>query len=676
MEELLSAIFRGMSFGCVYALLAVGLVLTYKTSGVFNLAFGAQAFASAAIYYEIRVHHEWPILVALVVSVFVAAPLLGVALDRLLFRHLRTAPPMARLVTTLGLLVAIPETVKLIFDQGSPHGSAVGIVPDGLTVYRPFGDVFLSRDDLATIVATMAVAIALTVVFRATPVGLRMRAVVESPRMTELAGVNADRVSTVSWMLSSFLAGLAGVLLAPIFSQVVDHFYTTLVIAAIFAAVLGSLQSIPIAFVGGLLLGVLQQTLAIYLPTNSVLATNLRPSLPFVALFLVLAFSPALRHRREASDPLAAVDPPPKGLAAAERSDVLTAGTRLAAVLFLGGVGYYVFFVGNPKYVNLATSAAIYAVIFLSITVITGMAGQVSLCQATFAGIGAFATAQLATELGMSVLVAMLFGAALTAAIGALLAIPALRLGGIFLSLLTLGFALFFDNVMIKFPWVTGGNAVVPTRTPRPLIGPIDFASDKSFLVLACVILAVVAVVVILVREGTTGRYLDALRGSEVAASSIGINATRARITAFALAAGIAGLGGGLLAMKNEAANYQASFLAPFGMFWVVIVVSLGPRTVEGAIQAGIGFIFFPELVLKQWIPWIVNNVQPWYEMDTLPLGLQFVFFGLGAITYARHPEGVLEHSKRRSLARVQRRIDRTRAGRRPADATTAGESA
>lgn len=672
MEELLNAVFRGLSFGCVYALLAVGLVLTYKTSGVFNLAFGAQAFASAAVYYELRVHHEWPIVVAFVLAVVVVAPLLGLVLDRLLFRHLRTAPPMARLVTTLGLLVAIPEIVKLGFDQGSPHGSAVGIVPDGLTVYRPFGDVFLNRDDLATIAVTVVVAVALTILFRATPIGLRMRAVVESPRMTELAGVNSERVSAGSWMLSSFLAGLAGVLLAPIFAQVVDQFYTTLVIAAIAAAVLGSLQSIPIAFAGGLALGVLQQALAIYLPTNSVLATNLRPSLPFVALFLVLVLSPRLRRRREATDPLASVDPPPKGLAASERSPTLTNATRAAAVVFLAVVFYYLFFHANARWVNLATSAVVYSVIFLSITVITGMAGEVSLSQSTFAAIGAFATAQLASELGMSVLVGVVLAACISALVGALLAIPALRLGGIFLSLLTLGFALFFDNVMTKFPWVTGGDAVVPTRTPRPVIGPIDFVNDKSFLVLVCVVLAIVGVLVILVREGTTGRYLDAVRGSEVAAASVGINPTRAKITAFALAAGIAGLGGGLLAMADEAAN-KASLVAQFGLFWVVIVVSLGPRTVEGAIQAGIGFIFFPEVVLKLWIPWIVNHVQPWYDMAELPTGLTFIFFGLGAIAYARHPEGVLEHNKRASLARVQRRIDARRARRVADPISTAG---
>jgi ABC-type branched-subunit amino acid transport system permease subunit len=447
-------------------------------------------------------------------------------------------------------------------------------------------------------------------------------------------------------------------LLAPVFAGQIDYSaYTTLVIAAISASVLGSLSSIPLAFAGGLLLGVAQQLLAKYLPTNSILASGLRPALPFVALFLVLILSPALWRRRPVTDPLAGVDPPPPAPAALDRSDALTKGTRIAAVLFFSLIGYYLFFHANLHWVDLAIRAGILSVIFLSITVITGFAGQVSLCQATFAAIGACATGQLATKQGMSVLVAMVLGAAIAAAVGALIAIPALRLGGIFLSLATLAFAYFFQNVLLQIAWVSGG--ITPITAPRPLIGPIDFASDKSFLILTVVMLVLVSVAVIWMRGGTTGRYLDAMRGSEVAAQSIGINLNRARIVAFAVSAAIAGLGGGLMASYEGAANIAANFVPEFGLVWIVLVVTLGARTVEGAINAAIGFIFFAAVVLPTWIPWVVNSVQPWYHMSALPIALQTILFGLGALTYAKHPEGILEFQKRRSLARVQRIIDR-----------------
>jgi branched-subunit amino acid ABC-type transport system permease component len=662
-DEILTAVLQGLPVGGIYALLAVGLVLTYKTAGVFNLAFGAQAFVSGAVFYETRTRHDLPIPVALLIALGVAA-LLGFVLDRALFRHMRTAPPIARLVTTLGLLVAIPEIVKLVFDPSTTY-QPQGIVPDGATPYNPFGGVFVSRDEIATTIVTIAVVVGLMIMFRVSPLGLRMRAVVESSRMTELAGVNADRVSLMAWVLSSMLAGLAGVLISPSLPQITETRYIPLVVAAISAAVLAALSSLPVAFLGGLGLGVVSQVLSVKLPTGSILATNLRPSLPFVALFLVLIFSPHLRNRKEAADPLAGVDPPPPALVSVDRDDRLTIATRVFGLTVGAVFFYWLFFHANVAWIYHTQRAVIYAVIFLSITVITGMAGQVSLAQATFAGIGAFATGQLATDLGLSVLVAMVLAGGVAAAVGAMVAIPALRLGGIFLSLATFAFALFFDSVMVKFTWVSGGNGITPHRVPRPLVGPIDFASEKAFLLLCIGVLVVVGLIVVWVRGGTTGRYFDALRGSETAAAAIGINPTRWRIVAFALSAGIAGVGGSLLSMRDQSANHMSSFVAQLGLVWIVIVVSLGARTVEGAIQAGAGFIFFQNVVLATWIPWIINHVQPWWEVTSVPTGLATVFFGLGAITYARHPEGVLEFNKRKSLAHVQRLLDRRDARRR-----------
>jgi ABC-type branched-subunit amino acid transport system permease subunit len=321
-------------------------------------------------------------------------------------------------------------------------------------------------------------------------------------------------------------------------------------------------------------------------------------------------------------------------------------------------VAYYLFFHAADNWVTIAIQAVILATIFLSITVITGMAGEISLSVAAFAAIGACTTAQLATRFGMAVMLAMVVGAIIAAAVGALLALPALRLGGIFLSLATYAFALFFDNVMVKFDWVGGG--ALPEPAPRPSFGSINFdQSDRSFLLLCLFVLVIVSIAVIAVREGTTGRVLDALRGSEPAATSIGISATRARIIVFSLSAAIAAIGGGMMAMNEKAANVNPDF-APFqGLVFVVLVVSLGSRTVEGAIQAAIGYAVFQIVVLNQALPWIVNHVQPWYKMGPPPQTLAIILLSIGAFTYAKHPEGVLEFQKRRSLDKVQRTIDR-----------------
>lgn len=651
MTDLVGYVIRGIPFGCAFALVAVGLVLTYKTSGVFNLAFAAQAFVSAAVYYELRINDGWANVPAFLVAVVVVAPLLGLVLERFLFRHLRAAPAVAKLVVSLGLLVAIPELVKLWIGSDAAYGVPT-IWPNQYGIYR-WGEYAIDGNEAATVIATVVSVVALTLLFKYSAVGLRMRAVVESPRMTALAGINADRVSAGSWMLSSLFAGLAGVLIAPLFAQLAATNFTILLIAAIAAAVFARLTSIPMALLGGLLLGILQGILAGYLPLNSVLASGLRPSLPFVLLFLLVLFWPGLRRQGEATDPLAGVDPPPPGLASVARGRQLTIAMRaLAAAVVLLGVALTMFSL-DDYWLLVVTKAVVFGVIFLSITVFTGMAGQISLCQATFAAVGGFATAQLVHEWSLPVLLTMLIGAVLAAVVGAVLALPALRLGGIYLALATFAFALMFDSILAPLDWVSGGP--IPLDVPRP-----EFAAgDHAFFLFSVVVLALAGTLVALVRRGTTGRFLEALRGSEIAARAIGINPSHQRVVAFALSAGIAGLGGSLLAMLDTQANYQANFSPFFGLVWLVLVVTVSARTVEGAVVAGLALVLVPELLKEL----------------GMSLEFQYVLFGLGALTYARHPEGILEAQQRRVVAFLQRRIDRREAAA-PAAATPADRAA
>jgi branched-chain amino acid transport system permease protein len=642
MGEFLRYVIWGVPIGCVYALMAIGIVLAYKTSGVFNLAFGAQAFVSAAIYYDRVARHDWSPLWAFVLAVVIVGPMLGLLLDRLLYRHLRTAPPVAKLVVSLGLLVALPQLVKLWFGQQAAFN------PPGLVrsthIYR-WGDLSLDVNQLTTIVATAVVAIGLTVLFRRTSVGLQMRAVVESPRMTELNGVNAGRVGSLAWMLSSLFAGLAGVLLAPLFATVNELNFFTLLVAALAAAAFGRLTSIPLALAGGLLLGVLQQLLAAYLPTGSVLAQGIRPSLPFAVLFLLLLFWPGLRQQKEATDPLAGVDPPPPAPAAAARGRGLTLATRVIGVVFIATMALLVFTTLDAFWVSIVTTGVILAVIFLSFVVLTGLGGQISLCQAAFAAIGAFSAAQLVSRTGMSVLLAMLIGALIAGAVGALLALTAARLGGIYLALATLAFALMFEYVLRPLDWVSGG--LRPPRVPRPRIGTIDLSDDKVFFLLALGVLGLVALFVYLVKGGTTGRFLDAVRGSEMAAASIGISAFTMKVLAFSLAAAIAGLGGGLLASFEGTVNYDARFAYFLGLVWLVLVVTLGARSIQAAIIAGVMFMVFPQLL----------HLAGLSQGDAAAVA--YILFGLGALTYARHPEGIVEAQSRATIQRIGRLLER-----------------
>jgi branched-subunit amino acid ABC-type transport system permease component len=667
-SDLFTAVLQGTPPGTVYALIALGFVLTYKTSGVFNLAFGAQAYASAVMYFKTHTEWGWGIWPSLIVSVFLLAPAIGLVLERLIFRHLRTASPLAKLVVTIGLAVALPNLVELATNfQAVAGATPVGIVPDGGSVfYDPFGAYAFSRNELVAMAIAVAGMVGLGVLFRFTAVGLQMRAVVESPRMTELDGIAADRVSAFAWALSSLFAGMAGVLIAPRFNTLAAGEFFNLVVVAIAAAAVGRLISLPRALAGGLGLGILIAVLNTFLPDWAEdltwlrpLQDNLTPAIPFVVLFGVLVLVPSIRRDREAGDPLAGVDPPPPSLVSVTRDARRTAVTRIAGTAALVAAGVVLFTRGDQTWIFLVTQAVVLAIVYLSITVITGLAGQISLCQGTFAAIGAFTVFQMVDRYDMSVLVAAVVGAAIAAAVGAVLSLPIRRLSGIWVAIATLAFAFFFDAVMIKFSWVGGSDTALlqGTRVPRPVIGPWDFGDDKSFLVLAVVVLAIVGFLVVQLQSGTIGQTLRALRGSEVAAQSIGISPARARLAAFAISAFIAGLGGAMLAIHQENVNYGNNF-APFAaLFWVVLVVTLGSRSVEGAVNAGAAFAIFDTLVLKGTIfGWILRSPDRVPGLFPISPKWRFVLFGMAAIQFARHPEGLIEAGKRSRAARAERR--------------------
>jgi len=426
MQEILQFGIEGFPVGCVYALVAVGLVLTYKTSGVFNLAFGAQAFLSAAVFLELRNDRDWPLWAAFVVAVVVVGPLVGLLLDRLLFRHMRTASWMVKLATSLGLLVAIPEAVKAFWFGQSERFNAPSVAPLlGIDAQRSFhfGDYNISANRLVTIIATLFIVVALALLFRYTTLGLQMRAVVESPRMVELAGVDSERVSMSAWMLSSLLAALSGVLVAQdsLLNGVDANKITLLIVAAIAAAAFGKLTSIPLTLVGGLLLGIGQRVIAGKLPTDSIFAQGIRPALPFLVLFLLLIFLPALYKRRDVGDPLAGVDPPAPAIAASYKDEQLRRFTRMIFPVFIAGFIFLNLFVLSDLWVFRLTNGLVMAVIFLSITAFTGISGQVSLGQAAFAGFGAAITGQLASQSDVPSWIGMLIGGAV-----AIIATPAM----------------------------------------------------------------------------------------------------------------------------------------------------------------------------------------------------------------------------------------------------------
>ena len=637
MEHFLGFAIPGVPYGCTYAIVAVGLVLTYQATGVFNFAYGAQAYISAYAFTKLVQNQHMPVGVAFVLSVLILAPLLGLAFDRLLFSKIPNSNTMAKLVTGISLFVGIPSLLSVVFGNANTY-SPPSILFDPNTVYfRVFGTP-VNGIYITTVLTTVVILIALVALMRFTSLGLQMRGAVESRRLIELDGVNAGRVVGMAWMISGVMAGLAGVLLAPIYGELQFSDYAALMVAAFAAAAWAVLRSMPIAALVAVLMGVVATTLQGYLPVSSVWSSAVLTSLPFIVLVAALLIVPGLRTLDSTKDPLSSVDPPTPPSAATIRAPQVEKFARVGWYVLLGAFVVSMLTWLPSTWENVFNAGLVYSTVFLSITLITGMGGQLSLAQATLAGVGAFTAAQLANHFGLNFLLGGLVGAVAAALVATVLAFASVRLRGLGLALLTIAAALFFDYTV--FPQLTSTNGAALIVKPQWVGFGITNPNGHAFFVLAMVVLLVCILVVRLIHRGTTGRFLGAMRGSETAAAGMGINLRWQHIVIFAISGAVAGIGGTMLSIQQQQVNPQL-FVYEISLVFVVVVVTTGASTVEGAVQAGFGFV-----VLQQ----LLTYVPARFGGNSLVV----VFFAFGALTYAGHPEGILEYQKRRSTLRIQ----------------------
>ena len=642
MEHFLGFAIPGVPYGCTYAIVAVGLVLTYQATGVFNFAYGAQAYISAYAFTKLVQVEHLPVGVAFLLSVVVLAPLIGLAFDRLLFRKISNTNTTAKLVTGISLFVGIPSLLSVLFGNANTYNPP-SILFDPNTVYFHIVGTPVNGIYVTTVVTTVVVLAGLVALMRFTNLGLQMRGAVESRRLIELDGVNAGRVVAMAWAISGLMAGLAGVLLAPIYGELQFGDYAALMIAAFAAAAWAVLRSLPIAALVGVVMGVVATTLQGYLPVGSVWSSAVLTSLPFIVLIAALLVVPGLRSLDTTKDPMSSVDPPTPPTTAALRAPqidrVVKVGWYILLTAFIVSMLTWI----PPTWENVFNAGLVFSTIFLSITLITGMGGQLSLAQGTLAGVGAFTAAQLANHFGLSFLLGGLVGAVTAAVIATVLAAASVRLRGLGLALLTIAAALFFDNTV--FPQLNATNGTSLAVKEKWVGFGIFNPNGHAFFVLAMGVLLVCIVVVQLVRRGTTGRFLGAMRGSETAAAGMGINLRWQHIVVFAISGAVAGVGGTMLTIQQQQVNSQL-FFYEISLVFVVVVVTTGASSVEGALQAGFGFV-----VLQQLLTYVPSR----FGGNSLVV----VFFAFGALTYAAHPEGILEYQKRRWTMRMQNLIFR-----------------
>jgi ABC-type branched-subunit amino acid transport system ATPase component/branched-subunit amino acid ABC-type transport system permease component len=621
MADLLGFVLSGLVSGALYALLATGLVLSYSASGLFNFAHGATAYLCALAFYELHSGFGWPAVPTAVLLVCGMAPALGWGLDRLMFRKLARVGETAQIVATIGLLVALPAlglwVVELLADAGASVKPAEnqfglpGVGPSPAVSWQPVAGVGVDSDQVITWVATAVVAGGLWVLMRHTPLGLRLRATVDNRTLVELRGMSADRLSSIAWMLSSGLAGLAGVLATPLLG-LSAHDFTLFLFVSATAAVLGRVASVPLAFAGGLGLGVLQNLVAGY-ASFAERITGFRTAVPFLILFAGLLV--LTRRRRTAGT--AAVDAPPVDYLAG-RSWARRWGPWAAAAVLLA-VAFYT--VTTPFWSGVLAQGLAISLVFLSFTVVTGLGAMVSLAQATFVT-GAALVAGLLMSHGWPFVAAALVGTCGAAVLGALVALPALRLGGRSLALATLALAFLADQVLFQMGWLRNGDT--GWAVPRPVFGPVDLNDDRAMGVAVLVLVTLFVAALGALRDSPSGRAMLAVRSAPAAAMASGVSVVRTKLTLFTLSAGLAGFGGVLYASYSTRIT-ATDFTAMTGLVWLAVVVAAGLRRPQYAVVAGLVYAVVPHVVAD----YVTESAQ-----------LPVILFGLAGLALANDPDG------------------------------------
>lgn len=634
----------GIIFGCLYALSATGIVLTYTATGVFNIAHFAIALLAGYLGWQMSGVWGLPLLLVVPLVLFICGPLLGLVLERVVFRPLqqRRASSSEKLVAALGVTVLLLGLINVVWGPGV-QGTTDEPVPRlfGITPFD-VGTLTFDTEQVGLLVTVLLVAAALYVLFQRTFLGTSIRAVVDRRELAELAAIDSNRVSQVAWSLGCTLAALTGLIIAQGSLEPTKIIFFG--IETFSVAVVARLTSIPRAILFGFFgMGLARSLMDVFEPFGSTSAwaetyqaavTNLSSIVLFVALV-------AFRRLDEVGETAASGGGLVSGTFGRRQA---TRSRSAATAVAMGAALVAPFALGGPD-LRLAHVALALIVIFVSIVCITGFSGHLTLGQASIAGVGAFASARFANSFDMPVLIAMMFGAVVAVGAGMMAGYPALRRKGLFLGLTTLGLALIIDRFVFNARMFKGGPGGLTVE--RPSLFGIDLVGDRAFYFYELVVLAVVLVLAHNLRSGRLGRVLAAMRDSETAAQSVGIGLRRAKLFVFGVSSAMAGIGGALLTQANQ--NWDtATFNPVFGLFWFTVVVVCGVSSTSGAVLAGVLYVVIPR------------------SLD-LDIGSAIGLFGLGAVFLGRLPGGVVAQSGRLGLLLRERLAEQYRAARRPA---------
>ncbi|GAA5112204.1 ABC transporter permease [Haloechinothrix salitolerans] len=596
MNELLPFVIIGITTGSVYGLAAMGLVLTYKTSGIFNFAHGSIAALAAYAFYDLNVLRglPWPVAVAIVVVVL--PPLLALVLERIATR-LADATVTMKIVATVGLQLAITSALLAHYGgQSLPFPAFLPVETVSLLGIEVGIDQLVSTGIAAT------GALAFYLFFRRSRLGVRMRAVVDDPDLLSLSGTGPVAVRRSAWLIGTWFAAISGLLLAPQIG--LDALLLTLlVVQAYGAAAVGLFRNLPATYAGGLLIGLLTALATKFVVGSETLA-GLPPAIPFLVLFAVLLVA-GKRRLVEVGGQLRAPVSSPLLTPSATRVVVLV--TLVVALAIPHLVGAKV-----PVYSN----ALVFVLIFASLHLLVHTSGQASLAHAGLVAVGAASFSHLAVGAGLPWLVAVLLAGVIAVPVGMLVAVPAIRLSGLFLALGTFGFGLLLERVAYRTDFMFGTTSTLEATRPA------GFDSDTAFYYVLLGFAVAGGLVVAAVNRSRLGRLLRAMADSPTTLTTLGLGVNVTRVTVFAISAFLAGVAGSLYASQSLSAT-GTPFTAYNSLVWLAVLVLFAMARSAAPVLAALFVAVAPAYgggeAMVDWMP---------------------VFFGLGALLVALHQAG------------------------------------
>jgi ABC-type branched-subunit amino acid transport system permease subunit len=584
----------GLGSGATYAILGQGLVLKYRSSGVVDFAHGAVAMFIAYVFVNLRSFGELELPVvliphqislnggagintglAIIISLLYAA-VFGLVLYVLIYRPLRGASPLTRVCASVGVMLSL-QAIAVLNYSTEPVATNPIFPSSPLSISK----ITFPEDRLYFTGVVVVISVALALTYRYTRFGLATRAGAENDRGAALTGISANRVAGQNWVIATVLAGAAGILIAPV-ASLDPTSYTLFVVPALAAALVGRFQSFWITALAGLLIGCAQSeiekliTVWTWLPQQ-----GLSDAVPFAVIIVVMA----LRSRSVLA----------RGGETTERNPSIgrpMAPLRTAAACFVAGVILLLVLSSVLRFAFISSLTV--TCIALSVVVLTGYVGQVSLAQMSLAGIGGFALGHISSGWHIGFPWSLILAGLCAVPVGLIIGLPALRLRGVNLAVVTLGFAAAMDAVVFNIGSFAGGTAGLPI--PEPRLPGLNLAISQGktyptviFGVMVLIVVILLGLLVARLRRGPAGRMLLAIRSNERAAGSVGINVAQGKLMAFGLAAFIAGIGGALTGyMQGELTSDSFAAFTSISLLAIVFVAGVG--RISGAAVAGIMF--------------------------------------------------------------------------------------